>query len=155
MLKIYAFRPEDENLILSTGFAVLRPIQNVADTRFFYHCLRNEEFQSEKNRSYTGATQKAITNEKVESLTIPLPPLADQQRIAEALDRANVLRAKRRAALTHLNELTEILFLELFGDPATNPFPPIALQQEFAHRVEAALAKLYALFATLQHRACK
>ena len=50
-----------------------------------------------------------------------LPPLAEQRRIAEVLDRAEALRAKRRAALAQLDSLTQSLFLDLFGDPATNP----------------------------------
>ena len=37
------------------------------------------------------------------------------------LDRAEALRAKRRAALAQLDALTQSLFLDLFGDPATNP----------------------------------
>lgn len=37
------------------------------------------------------------------------------------LDRAEALRAKRRAALAQLDTLTQSLFLDLFGDPATNP----------------------------------
>jgi type I restriction enzyme S subunit len=57
----------------------------------------------------------------VEELEIPLPPLAEQRRIADVLDRAEALRAKRRAALTHLDSLTQSLFLDLFGDPVTNP----------------------------------
>jgi type I restriction enzyme S subunit len=50
-----------------------------------------------------------------------LPPLAEQRRIAEVLDKAEALRAKRRAALAELDSLTQSLFLDLFGDPATNP----------------------------------
>ena len=44
--------------------------------------------------------------------------LAEQRRIAEVLDRAEALRAKRRAALAQLDSLTQSLFLDLFGDPA-------------------------------------
>ena len=44
---------------------------------------------------------------------IPLPPLAEQRRIAEVLDRAEALRAKRRAALAQLDSLTHSLFLDL------------------------------------------
>jgi type I restriction enzyme S subunit len=58
---------------------------------------------------------------QVGSLQIPLPPLAEQRRIAEVLDRSEALRAKRRAALAQLDTLTQALFLDLFGDPATNP----------------------------------
>jgi type I restriction enzyme S subunit len=47
---------------------------------------------------------------------VPLPPLEEQHRIAEVLDRADALRAKRRAALTQLDILTQAIFLDLFGD---------------------------------------
>jgi type I restriction enzyme, S subunit len=57
----------------------------------------------------------------VAKIVVPLPPLAEQRRIAEVLDRAEALRAKRRAALAQLDSLTQSLFPDLFGDPATNP----------------------------------
>jgi type I restriction enzyme S subunit len=47
--------------------------------------------------------------------------LPEQRRIAEVLDRAEELRAKRRAALAQLDTLTQSIFLDLFGDPARNP----------------------------------
>jgi type I restriction enzyme S subunit len=50
-----------------------------------------------------------------------LPPLPEQRRIAEILDKADALRAKRRAALAKLDTLTQSIFLDMFGDPATNP----------------------------------
>jgi type I restriction enzyme S subunit len=46
--------------------------------------------------------------------------LSEQRRIAEVLDRAEALRAKRRAALTQLDTLTQSIFLDLFGDPESN-----------------------------------
>jgi hypothetical protein len=49
------------------------------------------------------------------------PPLEEQRRIAEVLDRAEALRAKRRAALAQLDTLTQSIFLALFGDPDENP----------------------------------
>jgi type I restriction enzyme S subunit len=58
---------------------------------------------------------------EVRRRSIPVPPLAEQLRIAEVLDRAEALRAKRRAAFAQLDALTQSLFLDLFGDPATNP----------------------------------
>ena len=59
--------------------------------------------------------------DKLKKLPVPLPPLAEQRRIAEVLDKAEALRAKRRAALAQLDSLTQSLFLDLFGDPAKNP----------------------------------
>ncbi len=56
----------------------------------------------------------------VAKIAIPLPPLAEQRRIAEVLDRAEALRAERRAALAQLDSLTQSIFLDLFGNPIHN-----------------------------------
>jgi len=50
-----------------------------------------------------------------------LPPLDEQKRIAEILDAADALRAKRREALAQLDALLQSTFLDMFGDPVTNP----------------------------------
>ena len=57
----------------------------------------------------------------VSKIEIPIPPLPEQRRIADILDRADALRAKRRAALARLDELTQAIFIEMFGDPVSNP----------------------------------
>jgi type I restriction enzyme S subunit len=72
-------------------------------------------------QAHGGVGLQHVTRGMVEQLEIPLPPLAEQRRIAEVLGRAEALRAKRRAALAQLDTLTQSIFLDLFGDPATNP----------------------------------
>ena len=57
----------------------------------------------------------------VARLQIFLPPLAEQRRIAAILDAADALRAKRREALAQLDTLLQSTFLDMFGDPVTNP----------------------------------
>ena len=54
-------------------------------------------------------------------LPVPLPALAEQKRIAGILDAADALRAKRREALAQLDILLQSTFLDMFGDPVTNP----------------------------------
>ena len=58
---------------------------------------------------------------EVFKIQIPLPPLPEQQRIAEILDKADSLRTKRNAALAQLDDLTPSIFLNMFGDPVANP----------------------------------
>jgi type I restriction enzyme S subunit len=59
--------------------------------------------------------------DKLKRLAVPVPPLPEQRRIAEVLDRAEALRVKRRAALAQLETLTQSIFLDMFGDPVSNP----------------------------------
>lgn len=57
----------------------------------------------------------------LKEMEIPLPPLPEQKRIARILDAADALRARRRTALAELDALLQSTFLDMFGDPVTNP----------------------------------
>jgi len=91
-----------------------------ASPAFVYHFLRSERGQKAIQLDFRGATVGGISRGFATKTRIPLPPLAEQLRIAELLDRAEALRAKRRAALAQLDALTQSLFLDLFGDPMIN-----------------------------------
>jgi type I restriction enzyme S subunit len=58
--------------------------------------------------------------DRLKELRVPLIPLSEQRRIADILDRADALRAKRRAALAQLDTLTQSIFLDMFGDASQN-----------------------------------
>src|SRR5262249_5891076 len=68
----------------------------------------------------TTARRRTLPDDIFLSLSVPVPPLVEQRRIAEVLDRVEVLRTKRRAALAQLDTLTQSIFLDMFGDPARN-----------------------------------
>jgi type I restriction enzyme S subunit len=68
-----------------------------------------------------GVTQQNISKSIVEKLEIPLPPLEEQRRIAAILDKADGVRRKRKEAIRLTEELLKSTFLEMFGDPVTNP----------------------------------
>jgi type I restriction enzyme S subunit len=95
------------------------PDPKTADTRFLFQALSNQ-VPNIVARGVGGA-QPNISQGIIKDLKLALPPLPEQRRIAEVLDKAEALRAKRRAALAQLDSLTQSLFLDLFGDPATNP----------------------------------
>lgn len=66
-------------------------------------------------------TVKHLSANGLRDEAIPLPALAEQRRIAAILDMADTLRAKRHEAFAHLDRLAQSIFVEMFGDPATNP----------------------------------
>jgi len=109
-------------------------LRSYVHAKFLYHWLR-------RNRPYleslgNGATFKEVSKAVVARIEIPLPPLPEQRRIAEILDKADALRAKRRAALAQLDTLTQSIFLDMFGDPVSNPrkWPQEALETFFHFR---------------------
>ncbi|KGI80599.1 hypothetical protein IL38_16365 [Actinopolyspora erythraea] len=67
-----------------------------------------------------GATFKEVSKSVVAKISIPLPPLDAQRRIAKVLDQAELLRAKRREAIALLDELAHSIFLDMFGDTETD-----------------------------------
>lgn len=68
-----------------------------------------------------GAALANISLGIVKDLDIPLPPLTQQQKIANILDAADALRQNDKALLAKYDELTQALFLDMFGDPVSNP----------------------------------
>ncbi|XZE19370.1 restriction endonuclease subunit S [Pirellulaceae bacterium SH449] len=106
----------------STEFHVIRPKKGVLDERYLLHCLRQPYVRTQGQRRMTGsAGQRRVPAQFLSTFALPLPPFKAQRRIAEILDRAEALRAKRRAALALLDELTQSIFLDMFGDPVSNP----------------------------------
>lgn len=93
------------------GVKVLRP-KVEADAKYLYHYLRQV-------RLTEGGYDRHF--KYLKRISIPLPPLPEQRRMAEILDKADALRAKRRAALAQLDTLTQSIFLDMFGDPVANP----------------------------------
>lgn len=85
------------------------------DKTFAFHLL--EEITAEVKSAAHGVAMLHMTKGGIEAWPILLPPLEEQRRIADILDRADALRAKRRAALAQLDSLTQSIFLDLFGDP--------------------------------------
>lgn len=61
------------------------------------------------------AGQRRVPEHFLAQLTVPVPPICQQRRIAEILDKAEALRARRRAVLAHLDSLRQAIFIDMFG----------------------------------------
>lgn len=108
----------DKEYCLGRGVAGLRSKGAKLSQNYLWHWL---SFSADELKSRgRGATFLQVSKADIASLQIPLPPLAEQKRIASILDTADALRAKRRESLTHLDTLLQSTFLDMFGDPVTN-----------------------------------
>lgn len=68
-----------------------------------------------------GSTMKHVTKKVFERTPVPLPPLIEQQRIVDILNHASSIRRLREQAQTKIKKIIPALFVEMFGDPASNP----------------------------------
>ncbi|MEO5811769.1 MAG: hypothetical protein ABIQ63_06600 [Rhodanobacter sp.] len=120
---------EMDGATASTGFCVLRPDTARIDAAYLFQWVKTPDFVADMVRKATGASYPAVSDRIVLASCIPLPPLAEQRRIGEVLGLADALRTKRRAALAQLDNLTQSIFLDMFGDTVANPkgWPAIQL----------------------------
>ncbi len=92
---------------------------NEVDERYLVRFLEIELKKIEERTPFV--TVKHLSGKTLNEIEIPLPSLEDQRRIASILDAADALRSKRRESLRKLEVLLKSVFLEMFGDPVTNP----------------------------------
>lgn len=111
----------DEPAVFSNHFLRLRPKAHQLSGRFLARWLvmqfQRGVFQGMCRQWVNQAT---VGRDALLGLQLPLPPLNEQRRIADVLDRAEELLTKRRAALDLLDKLTQAIFLDMFGDPVSN-----------------------------------
>lgn len=129
--------------VCSTDILPIRPGREL-DRDYLAHFLSQPSVVAMAASQATGANLPRLSPAVLAKFLIPLPPLAEQRRIAAILDHADTLRAKRRQALDHLDTLPQAIFHAMFGDAVatstvalvaaairTGPFGSQLLHSEF------------------------
>jgi type I restriction enzyme, S subunit len=106
--------------ICSTDILPILPGPEI-ERSYLFHFLRQPSMVDHASSRAVGVNLPRVSPTVLQGFQIPLPPLPEQRRIAEVLDRAEALRAKRREALAQLDELAQAIFRDMFGDPVSNP----------------------------------
>ncbi|MBE3714908.1 hypothetical protein HJ209_03065 [Vibrio parahaemolyticus] len=102
-------------LRLRTDNAKLLPEYLVRYLSYLWHIRMFE------NMVDAWVNQATVRREDFLNLEIPLPPLAEQKRIASILDKADAIRRKRQQAIDLADDFLRAVFLDMFGDPVMNP----------------------------------
>ena len=106
----------------STEFHVVRPNAERLDSLYLFYLVWNEQFRFWGEKSMSGAAgQRRVGSDFLKGFEIPLPPLPEQKRIAAILDKADAIRRKRQQAIQLADDFLRAVFLDMFGDPVTNP----------------------------------
>ncbi len=103
--------------VIDTAFYVEIFDTKKTDLRYLYYALKDANLAK-----HTITTSiPGINRDDIYRTVIPLPPLPEQRRIAAILDKADALREKRRQSIATLDALLQSVFIDMFGDPVTNP----------------------------------
>lgn len=107
-----------KEMCTNQGFKSLIPSEKI-DIKYLYFCMlySAQRLENEGN----GATFKEVSKKVVEAFKIPLPPLDTQKKIAAVLEKADQLRKDCQQMEQELNSLAQSIFIDMFGDPVTNP----------------------------------
>ena len=115
-----AIVPEElKGICLQRSVAVIKPKREVVNNRYLMYQLQNMRPFLEKEAR--GVAQKGIYLKQVSQLDIKLPELEHQMQIVKVLDKASKLIFLRRQQLAKLDELVKARFVEMFGEPSSNP----------------------------------
>ena len=109
-----------ENSNINAQIVLLR-CNNDWDPLFLLFILSSSIVKEQLPKLTTGTALKQLPVKNLRKIQIPLPPLETQQKIAAILDAADTLRQKDKALVAKYDELTQALFLDMFGDPVSNP----------------------------------
>lgn len=120
-LNAVAIVDEDYDMpVASTGYCVLRCVDSI-DKRYVFHYCQSQRFVDTLSAQATGASYPAVSNSIVKSTEIPLPTLHQQTLVSQAFDQIDNLISLRKKQLQKLDDLVKSRFVEMFGDPETNP----------------------------------
>lgn len=111
----------DELGVATTELVPMLPDPERIDRRYLAHYLRSRRFVDWISQQVAGAKMPRVSMKVFWEHEIPLPRLDEQKRIATILDKSDALRRKRQQAIELTDQLLRSMFLELFGDPVTNP----------------------------------
>lgn len=118
-----SYVPQLDYQATAGGFiSIVRANKSVVDSRYLYHWIASPS--SQHKIRHCGRQTTNISNLDVgrfKDLEIPLPPLNEQKRIAAILDKADAIRRKHQQAIQLADEFLRAVFLDMFGDPVTNP----------------------------------
>ena len=112
-------RPHFEG-ICSTDIVPVRPGPEL-DRDYLFHFLRHPKVVEQAVLRCAGANLPRLSPRDLATFEVPVPPLAEQRRIADILDKADAIRRKRKEAIALTEALLRSTFLDMFGDPVTNP----------------------------------
>lgn len=102
------------------GWLVIRDNNKIFNKSFLYYLLSSPNMYHEFKRLAVGGVVNNLNSNLVRNVVVPIPPLAEQERIVAELDLLSSIIEKKKAQLKEYDQLAQSIFYDMFGDPITN-----------------------------------
>lgn len=104
---------------VASSLVILRPTN--IDVHYLSYCMDSPSISTQLQQANNGSSQPNLSANSVKQYIVPLPPLEEQKRIADILDKASNLIDLRKQQLEKMDLLIKSKFIDMFGNPVTNP----------------------------------
>jgi type I restriction enzyme S subunit len=111
----------DEEFSVFVSLTLIKLDVKKVDSKYMKYLLNSEKFKRKAHANLTGIGVGNLNVSVVREFLIPLPPLETQKQIAAVLEKADQLRKDCKQMEQELNSLVQSVFIDMFGDPVTNP----------------------------------
>lgn len=109
-------------LCLNTSTMRFRTLNNdILNIKYFYYFLMTRLFKEQLQKLITGSAQLNFGPSHIKKISMPIIEMNKQKQIAKTLDKANELIELRKESITKLDALAKSIFIDMFGDPVSNP----------------------------------
>lgn len=120
--KCAVYEGTPEKLVHGMNLLCLRPDKSKLTPQFGKYLIRSSAFRTRLfNYVNKAVNQASVSIGNLKPIEVSVPPVPEQKRIAAILDKADSIRRKRQEGVRLTEELLRSVFLEMFGDPVTNP----------------------------------
>ena len=116
--KVAIIKHLPEKATINPQFVVFKDIKCNHD--FLYYAVRGNGFKEQVSLIINGVAIPTISQSNMAKLTIPVPPIAEQEKIVAELDCLSGIIEKKKQQLKELDNLAQSIFYEMFGDPVEN-----------------------------------
>jgi len=113
--KSFLLKQPPKDSVFASYLIRVRPSSSV-DPRYLAHFFDTPDYWNQIKKNSQGAGQPGVNGTRLKTLSIPLPPLSEQKRIADILDKADAIRRKRQEANQSASMIMHAVFSDLFNE---------------------------------------
>ncbi|MBQ4650770.1 MAG: restriction endonuclease subunit S [Firmicutes bacterium] len=113
---------KEERMITAVDCSICRVKNDLIDTHYLCYYLQSNQYYKQLDQNVTGTTRKRISRKNLGNVEVTVPALDKQYEVVQILDKVSSAILDKKKQLELFDELIKSRFVELFGDPETNPY---------------------------------